>query len=234
MMINNFILVRYLGSDHKYHKANEKYRDKLFVLTVLQLTKFHPNAKIHVITNTRSETCGNTIYHHVPDLPLDNRAKFLVFGLLDEPAMYVDDDLLFHRPFAEAHTPNGSPFNCYKVWERMSFQAVSKVELKIKEGDRYNNGVVWIPKPSKDIVKEMQHYQNDFFDTREKTIALGMGFPSSEYAMSYYVAAHALKMKLDKDVNAFFEDEYDPHSVQSVHYAGYNKTKLFSDYLKMT
>jgi hypothetical protein len=232
-MVPNFIVIKYSGTTHRYHVQNEKYREKLFDLTVKQLTAIHPDANIHVLTNSRHDDFGKVKFHLDENLPRDNRAKFRIFGLIDEPAMYVDDDIIFYRPFAEEHMPKEVPFTHFQPWEWLNFQEIASQPLAVKEGWRYNGGIIWINKPSKQLVEELIDLQENTFNTKEKTISLGMGFPSSEYAIGYYLLKYNIPQVMNQYVNVIFNTVQrveDKTKIQSVHYPGLYKDKMLSDY----
>lgn len=96
--IDNFIVMFYQLPDTNaffpdYETLNECnrlcYRNMLD-----QLRRLYPRTKVHVITNFSGLKSELGVYIHHADLEHNFLNKFRIFELLDEPAMYLDLDVV--------------------------------------------------------------------------------------------------------------------------------------------
>jgi hypothetical protein len=192
-----------------YYKNNERF----FEIAVNQIKSFYPEAVIHVITDEPKQS-NDLIYHYIKGLEKNNYAKLHVLDLLDEPAIYMDTDILLLKRFEDL--PDVECFNLFQ--EYLDTSAIPK---HMQEYTHYNTGVIWIPKPNKEIAKEIRLVRNNFLIHKN-------GWVNDEYPISWVVNKLGLKMVKRNDVNYYrskivsFNDLF---KYQSVHYTG-------SDFLK--
>lgn len=221
----NFILVHYkteyTSAKRMYYYNNlDLYHD----LMIWQISNLYANEKfeIHVITDVPKRSTENIIYHSFPDLVKNNHAKLNIFGLLDKPAMYLDNDIILMRKFEEKHLPNDSAFSLYqgfdimREWKWPSF---------MYDYTHYNSGMVWIPKPDKEITKTLFKFKDIF------TIHEG-GWANDEFSISFFVHKFNMKMPVLPEVSAYRKFSKIPLTkCQSIHYAGFKE--LFLPELKL-
>lgn len=210
----NFILVNYKNNYTKpnlatYYKNNEKF----FVLAVKQIKSLYPEAIIHVVTDEPKQS-NDLVYHYIKGLEKNNYAKLHVLDLLEEPAIFMDTDILLLKRFE--NLPDAECFNLFQ-----EYLDTSSLPKHMQAYTHYNTGVIWIPKPSKEIANEIRSIKNDFLIHKN-------GWVNDEYPISYAINKLGLKMVKQITVNQYrskivsFKDLF---SYQSVHYTG-------SDYLK--
>ena len=208
----NFILVHF-KVDYTIPKLIDYYKDlDLFHdLMIKQIYALYDDFEIHVITNVDKPSNNKVTYHYLPDLEKSNYAKLLMFGLLDKPAMYLDNDIILLRKFAEEHLPEENDFNLYQQFD-----------VPIPDGyppfmydyPHYNSGMIWIPRPNKQITEVLQKIK-DKFPKHEGD------WTADEYPINYFIYAFAMKMKLFPEVNAYRKSTKIPlKDCHSIHYAG--------------
>lgn len=217
----NFILVKY---KHDYCIQNlvnyYKHSDRFFLLAVRQIKKIYPEAVIHVITDQPIKS-NDFIYHYIEGLEKNNYAKLHIFDLLDAPTLYMDTDILLLKRFE--NLPNEECFHLFQEYQEMT-----SLPKSMQKYPHYNTGVIWIPKPSKEIAKQVKTIKNNFLIHKN-------GWVNDEYPISWIV--HNLKMKMitDTKVNYLrskincFKDIF---NYQSVHYTGsdYYKNLFLQEY----
>jgi hypothetical protein len=206
----NFILVQYkhqYKQDHLrvYYQHSEYYHD----LMIEQIKTIYKDHRIHVLTNVNMKKQG-VVYHFDPDLEPNNYAKLKVFGLLDEPAIYVDSDVILVRRFLPEELPTDSPFNLYQ-----SYTDTSKLTPEMQTYPHYNTGVMWIPRPDQKIVEALLSVRNKFMIHPN-------GWVNDEYPISWFVKENGLKMATGGLVNRGREHlkASEVGKYQSVHYTG--------------
>lgn len=217
----NFILVNY-KNDYCIKKLADYYThsDKFFLLSIRQIKKIYPDAVIHVIAD-RLMKSNDFICHYIENLEKNNYAKLNIFDLLDEPALYIDTDVLLIKRFE--NLPNEE---CFYLFQE--YQELSLLPKFMQKYTHYNTGVVWIPKPNKEISKQIKAVKNNFLIHKN-------GWVNDEYPISWIV--HKLKMKMVKNsnINCFrssiscFKDVL---NYQTVHYTGneYYKNLFLQEY----
>ena len=201
----------------------------LFDRSVTRIQKLYPKAHIHVLTNEEGCNTDMITYHHMGFVS-NHICKFQIYGLLTEPAMYVDCDVMIIRPFEERHLA-GAPFNCFTADGGVDLQQFTPKKLPIKTVTFYNAGLIWIPGPNKTIVDELQQIHEEYFNDIDFQRNHNKWSYSDEYSLSYYIAKHGLKMNLFWDVNAPRQaiqklDKGAVHAYQSIHYTGIRAKSL--------
>jgi hypothetical protein len=217
----NFILIDY---KHAYQSDNlinyYHHHDKFFLLAVRQIKKIYHDAVIHVITN-RPQKKDGLLYHYFPNLENNNYAKLHIFDLLDEPALYMDTDVLLLKRFE--NLPDVECFNLFQEYKNSMF-----LPEHMQGYTHYNTGIVWIPQPSKEIAEEIK-------DAKDKFLIHKNGWLNDEYPISWIVNKLKLKMITSKHVNCYRSSLSCFNEVlknQSVHYTGskYYKNLLLEEY----
>jgi hypothetical protein len=237
--ITNFILIKYTkksldAPDHiKYVPKIGDWNDcqeTMFRIMIEQLNYFYPKSTIHIITNEKNKNTNRLIWHYNPNLETNHNTKLMIYGLLDAPAMYIDTDILIVRPFKAQHLSTSSPFNLYQYSNQRNLQNLCRKKLELTSDKQYNCGLVWIPRPSKQIVAELWNIKNSYFNDRELIEQQHAFYNNDEHPISYFVAKYNLHMKMFKIVNAFrykYREEELPN-MQSIHYTGIKNKALFT------
>lgn len=220
----NFILVNYTNDYKLSSNLGNYYRDnqKRYEIIIKRLKKLYPECKIHVITDKKN--LHNVESYIFPNLPRNNFAKLYIFGLLNEPAIYIDNDILLIKKFLPDDLKTENAFNLFAEYRNADYKSLSKfIKLKYKH---YNTGVVFVNKPDKNITKEMLHLSKDFLIHKN-------GWVNDEYVISYYVHKYNLNMNLSNKINKYRSDIKfnELLSYQSVHYTGESKELFFKEYI---
>jgi hypothetical protein len=223
----NIILVQYerekewtTGNLQHYYRYSWKFYD----LMIKQLNRVYEKPRIHVLTNRKLEPKPNVIYHIDEGIEQSNYAKLYVFGLLDEPAMYIDNDILINRPFEAKHMPD-VPFNIFQPYHSQNQHSLPE---RMRCYPHFNTGIIWIGQPSNVLMHEIMFYRDLFRNYPE--------WVNDEFPISYYIMKKKLEMQLDPSVNQYREDvntKEERDKCQSVHYTGKEfKDLLVPEYMK--
>lgn len=182
-----------------------------------QIAVLYPKATLHIITNEDHVDRGNMVFHKL-NFPPSHVAKIHMYGLLDEPCMYMDSDILFMDKFTEEELDCEGPFNFFGSLSRGDVQKNASKPLPCPVPVLYNAGLVWIPRPSAAMVEEMMALHQEYF-ANDKEILVG-----DEAAASLYVFLHDIKMKYEPRINVHRGriSNKDLSSQQTVHYSGYD------------
>lgn len=209
----NFILVHF-KTTYTQPKLVDYYKDldQMHTLMIDQLTSFYPDCKIHVVTNEHKQNTANVIYHYRDTNT--NYAKLHMFGLLDEPAMYLDSDIILLRPWEEKHLQAEGNFNLYQKFDVGLPEGFPEQYKFMYDYPHHNSGMIWIPRPEKAL--------------SETLLAMATRFPvhdggwvADEYPTNYFIYAMGWKMNLFPEVNAYRKSTKVPlRDCQSIHYAG--------------
>jgi hypothetical protein len=193
---------------------------KLFEFSKQHIHKVYPKAHIHILTNQKHWKDNNYITHHVEDFPPTHTIKFKLYGLLKEPAMYLDTDIVINRKWAAHQLPTDTPFNCYSYSFDSNFdlQSRSPIPLPCKVNKLLNAGMIWIPKPDKTIVEELTELHKKYFDFKDWLLTRKMICNDDERALSLYVCIHNMRMKIMPEVNMRRGDGPLDKMAQSIHY----------------
>ena len=245
--IRNFILTRYLREtwDNNPHHMNKacgnmdmqkwhEVQEMLYKQQIKQLKYLYPKATIHVLTNDEKRLKEKDVtVHYKKDMPSCHLAKLNVYGLIDEPAMYIDNDIIIVRKWNQKELETDAPFNLYRKNSQEELQKWAKEKLPVDGNGYFNAGIIWIKKPSKSLVETLQEYHEKYFSDREKIINLGGWADSDELPVTLYVYDKKYQMKKFKTVgvgrNQIKFDEM--KKFQSVHYGGLSqKMKCINEY----
>lgn len=152
----NFILVNYQNRYDKTKLIQYYENNNLFhKIIIKQINKFHPNSNIHIVTDVKTKDKGNLFYHYIENLEKNNYAKLNVLDLLDEPSIYLDNDIILNKPFNLPITDNS--FNLFQ-----EYKDYSKLPENMRLYKHYNTGIVQINKPDKHIAKEIRNLKDKF------------------------------------------------------------------------
>ena len=237
-MIKNFILVhyekkittkleRYIESKFSIYRKRAIVQKKFINYAIKQIRHFYKNANIHVICKDKNHPIlqknkKEIILHEFTDMQCNHIDKFKIFGLLNEPSMYFDLDILLVKPFEEHHLETKNPFNVfrdYKGAEEFRPNGLNKnVDFNV-----YNNGIVWINEPSKDLENEFISINQKHFSNENEWLK------NDEFAVSKFINDNKLKMNLCWDVGHYrLKDQYgvlpkidinEMKKYQSIHYS---------------
>jgi len=219
----NFILVLYEIDD---------FRKKLFEILLKQLDYFYPKSIIHIITNIPGcHDSGNIIYHFL-DISNNLTAKLEVYGLLKEPSIYIDWDILLMKQFSFEDIASIQPITFYAHSGQIPLQNFSKKRLAIQSNFIWNSGIVLINSPSPDIVSELKEINEVYFSDLDWLESQKFLKYNDEYALTYFVTKYKYKINESKDVNVsrYKVKLKDIDKYQSVHYTGTrNKALIFKE-----
>ena len=226
-MIESFVTAYFEG----YDIASKVY----FNHWVENVKSFYPDAKLYAITNKKELAHGVIpIYSEWPKPFMLN--KFKLFNALPEPFMYLDCDVVLKRPFEKRHLVEDKPFNCFAATTNINLNLMIGQNLgeKFSCVPKINAGVIWVSKPSQEIVDELQAIQRDLFTPRAEWMdAHGFHSANDEYAESYYIRHHDLDMDFFPEVNKirWKSTAEELVNAQSVHYSFKSKGLFFSEVL---
>lgn len=240
MMIDNFILVYYLQKteintpDWFPRKANlveiakEKYWRKMLHMMYRQLDIFYPNAKIHIVTNEHNLPKNDrVIFHYFSDLN-GLMSKFKIFNLIEEPAMYLDLDVLLTRQFEDKHLETEFPFNVFRKYKGNipAIQGIPGLQDVVRA---YNTGIVWVKEPNEKMEKQLLEYQQQYFSNQEQLNKLRVLSGNDEHALAVYIIRNNYLMKTFEELSKP-RDEIKCFSklkdYQSIHYMGIHKKMM--------
>jgi hypothetical protein len=233
VMIKNFILIYYTRDQltefekinhDRYHKNLPKdfrlnIHKKLLNLSCSRIKELYPKSEIHLISNQKTEL---PVTHHIfENMEKQHTTKLLMYGLLNEPAMYIDNDVLLVRPFNINHLEVESPINPYNLNYRKIFTH------KSIQYQYYSASVVYIKNPCKIMQQEMQNLHNEEFflnNNTEKNDDHPLSMYNDEYSMSMYIQKNNFKIKLfTNEVNVgrmrIENENRKIQDFQSVHYS---------------
>jgi hypothetical protein len=198
---------------------------------IASLKLWYPRANLHLLTNAPSTHKGVTV--HQREFESNHNAKFLLYSLLDRPAMYIDSDIIIRRHFLAEDLACDGPFNCYKEYDSARFGEAASKSLPVTVNTAPNAGLLWIPRPSPEITDELQAIKSEYLDNKSLFDAKGFWFECDEYALAVYASLHNMRFRCPEGVCAFRAAIHDPTApfVQSIHYCGvWGKQKLFAEH----
>ena len=146
-MINNFILIHYCRDISKRAPISikkefiERWSDLQHVLLNRQIKRIrnlYPNAKIHILTNEKINF-DSKVFIHCKNFNSDHTSKFLLFGLIDEPSIYLDSDLILIDRFPQQKFKFDEPFNLFRSRFNPILSNISSKKLPFSL-DRHYNG----------------------------------------------------------------------------------------------
>jgi hypothetical protein len=237
--VSNFILIKYARDvldnkppwesiDSQGERAYFDVQPVLFDLMVKQIRNIYPKAKIHVLTNDPSYKAEGLVVH-VRDFTPNHTAKYLLYGLLDEPAMYLDSDIILLKKFPLRYLQIDTPFTVFEATRNQDLQLLSARPLPAPTSVVFNAGIIWIARPSQQVVEAMQKLQADHFDDRTLIESRGHWFLNDEYAMSAYISmiGHQPLCGTGINVPRYSCDAEDIPLLQTVHYTGFGAKDKF-------
>ena len=243
--IRNFITIRWdkqeMESPPPWLKVAKKPLDKhieihekLFWQLAKQIRVIYPKSTLHVIKN-KSIPNKNGIVFHALSVPSSHMAKLEMYGLIEEPAMYIDTDVLLISKFTKQHIDVCGPFNYYSLNNSFNdVQLHAKKKLPIQMRFMYNAGMVWISKPSKKSVEDMKCLHEEYFNSLEVEEKIGFQI-GDEHCASLYSLMNRIEMNLYPEINVLRRNVQEFEKCQSVHYTGYmleNKQKCIDEFDK--
>ena len=210
-MIKDFILLYFEV------EPTSKFFARMLRLMLMQLDYWYPEAKVHILSNKKLADTKQVVCHHEPTLKPCWSSKFLIYGLLDRPAMYLDLDVLLVRPFSAQDLLTDYNFKVFWSSGPLYFGY-----------NHYNNAVVWIPRPDKEITRRLALINQlyGFWKGGEPWHA------NDEFATSRYIYNNGWYMPTNGRVNVpkklagnYF------HWFQSVHYQLNSKVDFLKDFV---
>ena len=219
--LNDFILVYYRKDFLSQYEINRNiyYPEKKIKPSIhFELLQFcckriqcvYPKCNIHIISNENlnfklNMKNININIHVFPDLPLDHTAKFYIYGLLDVPAMYIDNDILIVKKFSCDHLNLKSDINLYKI-DKKEFSYKNEIFV------HYNAAVIYVKNPSSSIQKEIKEIHNNIFPKET----------NDEFALSYYIKKKNIKVSLFGEIGKGrleLKNRSELFDYQSIHYS---------------
>jgi hypothetical protein len=145
--------------------------------------------------------------------------------------MFLDTDILLLRHFEMKHLECDGPFNIFR--KNPPYEKLKRIEDLGNLQDVYNSGVVWIPRPNKQISADLFDIYKKYFSNHDYLDSLQIQFENDEHAIAYYIKTNSLKMRVFEEVNKQRREIIDPRHYQSVHYSGTQKMMLPGEYTKL-
>lgn len=235
--IKNFITTKYTRKELGYLKdfypsADNTFLDnwnnlheRLHRHLEYQLKYFYPESHLHIITNENKLNTKKKTYYKF-DFDDNHLIKLFMYGLLSEPAMYLDSDIILFRKFTEEELPKENDFNLYN-YVNIDLEKLISMKLPISIKKLYNAGIVYISNPNKSLVESLFEIKNKYFCSNSCHI-------TDETCVSFYVKEKNLNMIENDQVNVYkslcMKDFY---KKQSVHYTGFymqQKLMFFDDF----
>lgn len=235
--IKNFITTKYTRKELGYLKnfypsADNAFLDnwnnlheRLHRHLEYQLKYFYPESHLHIITNENKLNTKKKTYYKF-DFDDNHLIKLFMYGLLSEPAMYLDSDIILFRKFTEEELPKENDFNLYN-YVNIDLEKLISMKLPISIKKLYNAGIVYISNPNKKTT-------NDLFSILENNFTPKNCHITDEVCVSYFIGNKNIKMLEINEINIqkslciknFYEK-------QSVHYSGFymqHKLMYFADF----
>lgn len=195
---------------------------------IKQLQYYYPKAFIHVLTNQNINKQKNLIVYK-KELENNHCCKFLIYDLLDEPAMYLDCDVIIKRTFNQSEIETTYPVKFFRKSGECDF---SKLSHKInKTLEIYNAGIVWIAQPKNLLTEQLKNIEKKFFNDKELIKNNGYWPYNDEYSIAYFCDVKNWRFADSQTVNVYPNNPHD--NLQSIHYTGISNKKIFlKDYFK--
>lgn len=188
------------------------------ILLLHQLAKqikiLYPKSKLHVITNEKHEDHDNIIYHKF-NFESNHLGKLYMYGLLSEPCMYLDADIIIINPFMEEELQWDQPFYFFQSFSGGDIQSNTKCPLPIEINYIHNAGMVWIPNPSMDVTNELFNIHEKYFYDKTAT---------DEHCCSLFYKLKNMQINKNPKINVprLSLEKEDVVFQQTVHYTGYD------------
>lgn len=231
-MCKNFILIKYAKSkfdrpvDEEMGNLYLRSQEEIFRKMVKQLTIQYPDSYIHVLTNEKMLPVNNKMKIHKRDFEPNHLCKLLLYGLLTEPGLYLDADIIIKRKFHPHELKSSNAFRMYNSIGRIDYSRFSRnLNCSI---EHYNAGAIMIAEPSEELAKEMLQIQEFFFSDKEFKMANGSWPYCDEHVASYYIHKNKWTIEPNNTVSLFYPT--DNPDVQSVHHTGLDKRSFFLDF----
>lgn len=235
MTIKNFILIRYKrrGWDNMPQYIHEKYakmnmdewdevQENLLKQQIQQIKNFYPKCNIHLITNDKSRIDSSLIIHYFPEMQSNHVSKLKIYGLINEPAMYLDNDIIINKRWNEEQLFTKNEMNLYGISKSYDVQSLACDKLPAQMNQHYQGGVIWIKSPSKKLSDELFEIHEKYFSDKQKIKNQGRWADSDELPISLYAKKNKIEMKLDStiSVNRVTLNKSELKNYQSIHYTG--------------
>lgn len=241
-MIKNFILLFYQNKDESYvnepkmSSVNKNEFQSIYKgmqrpflnISVKMLSHFYPESTIHILTNDALKSSSKNVCVHIKsDLPRNHLSKFKIYNLINEPAMYMDTDILINRQFPETATSTPNDINMFQKYNSKRLSNYLGVESVIA----YSASIIWINKPSDQLNCELEEINRSIFSDDKKLMENDMCRNNDEFALSYYCMKRQIEMRLDESISKpraqISVDEINKY--QSVHYTKMDFKKKMID-----
>lgn len=234
-MCKNFILIKYSKSnldlqvDTRLKNHYLKSQELMFRKMLQQLNCHYPDSFIHVLTNEKMSATSNKMKIHTVEFAPNHCCKFLLYGLLTEPAIYLDCDIVIKRKFHQHEMESFNPFRMYNI---SSITEYSKLSPKINNRITiYNAGIITIKEPNEKLTKELQGIEATYFSNKEFISKNGLWPYNDEYATSYYIFKNNLQFEPNSTVA--LPKTHNGNDIQSIHHTGTEKKSFFTTSAKL-
>ncbi len=245
--IKNFLLLKYKREElispknHNYTDQDKSIylecQDALFYRAVEQINFFHPKSHIHVLTNEKLPPLKNTSYCVFNENWTNMICKFKLYSLIDEPAMYVDLDVVFNYPLPSMQEYQEYPFYFFNVSWGENIQNYTQKNLPANHNIVYNSGVTWINKPSKELTDQLLDLQEFYFNDTNMILSKNLWAYNDEHALSLLTSIKNYKMPISSTINVSRNklnknlEKKTIKDFQSIHYTGVTtKQKMIEEY----
>jgi hypothetical protein len=191
-----------------------------FGFAVRQLKRFYPQSFIHVLTNKPQSNSRNIVYHLDVEYSFPF-CKLVIYRLLDEPFMYIDTDIILHRPFTHRHLETQNSFNLFTTLHGHTNWLAELIRpFPRPVTSRYNSGLIWVAQPDPGLTGELLRLREEYLPHTQ----------IDEFLLTLYIAERNLKMNHATEVNHPFT--FPVAYPQSTHYWGPDGKIAFSKILE--
>jgi hypothetical protein len=219
--LKNFILLYYKKdflSDHEIDKNTRNPENpiqldthlKMFKLCYKRIKHLYPKSTIHVISNV-NKFIDDSEWYHRENISLDYTNKFQIYGLINEPAIYIDNDIMLLKKFTDLQLDVDVEINPYQVgWKNYFFK--NKVKYF-----HFSACALLLKNPSKELQNKIIQIHQDFF-VKETD--------NDEFALSKYLedTNQKSKVKMFEEIGyprSWIKNKKDLFfsNIQSIHYS---------------
>lgn len=248
--IQNFLLLKYKRkelitppNDQFSKDEKELYlqcQDVLFYRTIDQIQFFHPKAHIHVLTNENLISTDKITFYIHREVWTNLICKFKLYSLIQEPALFIDLDVIFTKPMPPIEHYSNYPFCFFNTSWGKPLQEYSAKKLPVNQNVIYNSGITWINNPHKNITNELLNLHEIYFSNSELIYSKNLWPDNDEHALSLFIGINKYIMPLNDEINMSRNKLQKLHmeintetikKFQSIHYNGITtKQKMIKEY----
>ena len=225
----------------KSKQSDQSFQDLMFRSLIFQLRHWEPDCTIHVLTNQKVPKFLGV--HEIPTRTWAfNIDKHRCLNLLDQSALFLDYDMILHKPFEQKIFSTNSEYLLYSPSRIFNYERISKVQdgsnTKVRQ---YNSGMIFVNKPSQTLYNKVTNIHEKYYSdpsTYEHREDDSHWHGSDELALAHYAHITNQSMMPLWEVNLgrkrleLFKQNYPDKTPQSVHYSHWTKDQYYKKELK--